>query len=96
MLVIAGDLDAHAVGLDGEHVDFAAGLNDQSVLEDIIVCDVSLHLEDLESAKIGAHFFYCVDGGGIDVRNLLLLLPASLEAVDRSSQECSIQRTPTE
>ena len=57
MLVIAGDLGAQPVGLGGEHVDFAVGLNDQSVLEDIIVCDVSLHLEGLEGANDRRPFF---------------------------------------
>ena len=61
VLLVADDLDAHTVGLEGEHVDFAVGLNDQSVLEDIIVGDVSVHLEDLEGAKIGTHFLDCVN-----------------------------------
>ena len=51
MLVIAGDLDAHTVGLGGEHVDFAVGLNDQPVVEDIIVGDVSLTWKTLRDRR---------------------------------------------
>ena len=67
MLIVARNLNPHAIGFRGEQIDFAIALHDEAIFEDVIVGDIGDDLEGLQRSEIGAHFFNCVDGGRIDV-----------------------------
>ena len=63
---IAGNLDAHAIGLGGEEIHFAGVLDDLAILEDIVVRNVTGDLKGFQAAKIGSHFVEGFHGVGID------------------------------